>query len=44
MATKKDTRDAAPAVRVSVADRDKVRAISKKIRERDRELLRRLAR
>lgn len=44
MATKRDTREASSAAPVKVADREKVRAIAKNIRERDAELLKRLAR
>jgi len=44
MATKKDTRAAAQAAPVKVADRERIRAAAKKIRQRDAELLKRLAR
>ncbi|SDN48825.1 hypothetical protein SAMN05192576_2225 [Nocardioides szechwanensis] len=44
MATKRDNREASIAAPVKVADREKVREISKKIRKRDAELLKRLAR
>lgn len=44
MATKKDTREATQPASVKVADREKIRATAKKIRQRDAELLKRLAR
>jgi hypothetical protein len=44
MATKRDIRTAHESARVKIADREKVREISKKIRKRDAELLKRLAR
>lgn len=44
MATKKDTREATAAARVKSADKAKVTAAVAKIKHRDAELLRRLAR